>query len=174
MVFSISSLAGSQAYLSCFQGAHLAQTTHVPLSIAEFGCQECFNEIPSNRRSHSPAAHTDNVHVIVLDSLLGREVVVDQTGTNTYNLIGTNGRTNAAATDCHATLYVAGGDSLRERNDEIGVVVGGVKAVSAEIHYLMAGCTKLGNKFFFQAESTVIGGDSDPHIFLLNRVGSRC
>jgi hypothetical protein len=135
------------------------------LSIAEFGCQKCLNEIPGNGWSHGPAAHTDNVHMIVLDSLPGREVVVDQTGTNTHNLIGTNGRTDAAAADRHPTLYFAGGNSFRERDDEIWVVVAGIKAVSAEVHYFMADCAKLGDEFFFQAKSTVIGGDSEAHVF---------
>jgi hypothetical protein len=103
--------------------------------------------------------------MIVLDSLAGREVVVDQTGTNAHNLVGTDGRTNAAATDRHAALYFAGGNSFRERDDEIGIVVGGVKAVSAEVHDFMAGCAKPANEFFLQAETAVIGGNSNPHVF---------
>jgi hypothetical protein len=164
---ALSGSTGSQADLSRFQGTHFAQAAQVSLSIAEPGCQECLDKVPGDGRSHGPAAHTDNVHVIVLDSLPRREVVMDETGTNTHNLVGTNGRTDAAAADRHPALHFAGGHRSGERDDKIGVIVAGVKTVSTEIDYFMPGRTKLGNELFFQPKSTVISGNSEAHVFSL-------
>jgi hypothetical protein len=54
---------------------------------------------------------------------------------------------------------------LGERENKVGIIVRRVQAVSSEINHLMARIAKLGDKLYFQAESTVIGGDSNPHVF---------
>jgi hypothetical protein len=105
--------------------------------------------------------------VIVLDSLTSRKVVMDQTGANTHNLVGTNGCADAASTNRHPTLDFAGGHRFSEGDDEIGIVITGVQGVSTEIDHFMSGCTKLGNEIFFQAKSAVIRGNSQAHGFLL-------
>jgi hypothetical protein len=59
----------------------------VPLGLAELGGQKRLDEIPGHRRSHGSSAHAKDVHVIVLDALLGREMVVDKStvvGGNSY------------------------------------------------------------------------------------------
>ena len=48
------------------------------LGLAELSCQERLDEVPGDRRSDGPAAHAEDVQVIVLDTLSGREMVVDQ------------------------------------------------------------------------------------------------
>lgn len=60
----------------------------MPLGLAEFGGQERLDEIPGHRRSHRSSAHAKDVHVIVLDALLGREMVVNQAGADTLDLVG--------------------------------------------------------------------------------------
>ena len=63
-----------------FEGSNFAEATQVPFSLTEPGRQERLDEIPSHRRAHRPATHANNVHVIVLDPLPSREVVVNQPG----------------------------------------------------------------------------------------------
>src|SRR5262249_9182400 len=53
---------------SCLYGRHFAQAPQVALGVAERGGEERLDEVPSAGRSHGPAAHTQNVQVIVLDS----------------------------------------------------------------------------------------------------------
>jgi hypothetical protein len=50
----------------------------MPFRLTELGCQEGLDEVPSHGRAHCPAAHADDVHVVVLDPLPGREVIVNQ------------------------------------------------------------------------------------------------
>jgi hypothetical protein len=53
---------------------------------------------------------------------------------------------------------------LRERDDDIRIVVIWVQTVSAKIDYLMSRRSELGNHFFLQTKSAVIGSDSYSHI----------
>ena len=57
--------------------------------LTELGDQEGLDEVQSHRGSHCPATHADNVHVIVLDPLPGREMIVDQRGADASDLVGT-------------------------------------------------------------------------------------
>src|SRR5271166_5142870 len=91
--------------------------------LTELGGQEGLDEVPSHSRSHCPATHADNVHVIVLDPLPGREMIVDQRGANARNLVGTHRCTHAAAADCHATLDPTRRHSPAERGHKVRIVV---------------------------------------------------
>jgi len=77
----------------------------MPLGLTELGGQERLDEIPGHRRSHGSSTHAKDVHVIVLDALLGREMVVDQTGADTLDLVGAHRRADAAAADREAAIH---------------------------------------------------------------------
>jgi hypothetical protein len=49
----------------------------MPRGLTKFGCEKRLNEIPGDGWSDSPAAHTKNVHVIVLDALPCGKMVVN-------------------------------------------------------------------------------------------------
>ena len=55
-----------------------------------------------------------------------------------------------------------------ERDDEIGIVVVLVQAMSAEIDDLMPRRAELGDEFLLQAKSAMIGGNSYAHTSLLS------
>src|SRR5215472_6361245 len=59
-----------------FEGTHLTQTAQVALGLTESCRQKRLDQVPGHRRSNGPAAHANNVHVIVLDPLPSREMVV--------------------------------------------------------------------------------------------------
>jgi hypothetical protein len=75
--------------------------------LAEFGCQKSFDEVPSHHGSHDPATQTNNVHVIVLDALPSREVVIDQTGANSRDFVGTDRSTHPTSANSNPALYRA-------------------------------------------------------------------
>src|SRR5262245_837212 len=74
---NLTPLLTADSVLSCFQRRHFAEAPQVSLGLAEFGRQKRLDKVPSDCRSHRPAAHTKNVHMIVLDPLLCGEMVVD-------------------------------------------------------------------------------------------------
>src|SRR3989442_4295715 len=77
------------------QERDLAQAAQMSRGLAELGGQECLHEIPGHARPHGAATHADDVHVIVLDALPRRKVVMDQRGTDTRHLVGADRGTHA-------------------------------------------------------------------------------
>src|SRR5262249_22969353 len=104
-------------------GSHFAQTPQVSLGLAACGGQERLDEVPGDGWPYGPAAHTQDVQVIVLDPLPGREVVVDERRTDTPHLVGAHRRTHAAAADRHPTFHLQGGNGPCERDDIVGIVI---------------------------------------------------
>src|SRR5208337_3882224 len=145
-----------------FQLSHFAQAAQVPFGSAELGCQEGLHQVPGHRWSYGPAAHADDVHMIVLDPLPGGEVVVNQAGANARNLVGADRGTDAAAADGDPPFHLPRNHSLGQWDDEIGIVVTRVQTMSTEIDHLMAGSSKLGHQLFLQTKPAMIGGDSHP------------
>ena len=117
--------------------------------LTKFGGQEGLNEVPSHCGSHCAATHAENVHVIVLDALPGREMIVDQRGTDARNLVGTHRCPDAAATDGDATFDLPRRYSMAQRGDKVRIIVVGAEPVRTEIDNLMAGRTELRDQFLF-------------------------
>ena len=100
----------------------------MPVGLTELGVEKSLDEVPGDGRPDRPSAHAEDVEVIVLDALLRGEVVVDERRVDAGDLVGADRRANAAAADRHAALYVSRDDGLRERHDEVGIVVVAFKA----------------------------------------------
>ena len=132
----------------------------MPLGLTELGSQERLYEIPGYRGSHGSSAHAKNVHVIVLDTLPGREMVVDQAGPDALDFVGTHRRANAAAADREAAIHFLRYHRSGEWNNEIWIVVVESHGVCAEINDLVACRAELSEQLLLQTKSTVIGGNS--------------
>src|SRR5262245_16606090 len=81
------------------------------------------DKIPGYFGSNGPSTHAQNIHMIVLDSLPGREVIVDQCGTDSLYLVGANCCANPATADSNPPLDPACGNCLAKRDNEIRIVV---------------------------------------------------
>src|SRR5215468_11507217 len=130
-------LITADSVLSCFQRRHFAQTAQVSFRLTELSSEKRLHQIPSDCRSHRPAAHAQDVHVIVLDSLLGGEVIVDERRADTPNFVGAHRRANPAATDGHTAVHLSGDYGLCEWNYVVGIVVAFAQAMGAEIYDLV-------------------------------------
>src|SRR5579872_2108901 len=62
------------AWLAAFfcESSDFAQTSQLAFGVTELSCQESFDKVPGHHRPHDPATETNDVHVIVLDSLPSR------------------------------------------------------------------------------------------------------
>jgi hypothetical protein len=147
--------------------SHLPQSAQMPLGLAELGCEKCIDQVFGHSRSYGPSTHADDVHVVVLNSLLGGEVIVNQRSANPGNLVRTDRGTDAAAADRDAALYVPGGDRAGERYNEVRIIVTRIYAVRSKIDHVVPGFAKMSNQFFLQTKSTVISRNSNAHITLL-------
>src|SRR5262249_51655922 len=122
-------------------------------------------QIAGNLNSDDSAAHAEDVHVVVLDALVSRVVILHQTRPDARNFVSAHGRTDSATADGDAALDFALCDGLREGDDEIGIVVAGSDGVRAQVEHLVARVTKIRGQLLFQLEATVIGGDSYSHCY---------
>src|SRR5262249_35469997 len=103
----------------------------MPFGLAVLCRQVSLDQIPSHFGPHGPSAHAENVHMIVLDSLLGREVILDQRGVDSFHLVGADRCTYPAAADGHAPLHFAFGNRVNEWDDEVRIVVTRIEAVTS-------------------------------------------
>src|SRR5215469_3557813 len=88
-----------------FERSNFAQTSQVAFGLAELSREKSFDKVPGHHGSHDAATQTNDVHVIVLDTLPSREVIIDQSGASSRNLVGTDGSANPAAANRNPTLY---------------------------------------------------------------------
>jgi hypothetical protein len=128
------------------------------------GGQKRLDEVPGHRRPDCPATHAENIHVIVLDPLPSREMIMDQRGTDAGDLVGADGCADAATADRDAAFDPPCRYSPRERRDKVRIVVVWAQAVCAEINDIMPGLAELRDQLLLQAEPAVIGGNADAHI----------
>src|ERR1044071_10087226 len=148
----------------CFQGSHFAQASQVSFGLTEVCGEKRFDQIPGDGRSHGPAAHTKNIHVIIFDTLPRRKMVFDQRGVCALDLVGTDGGADTASTNCNAAVHHPCHDRPGQWNDEVGVIIVRRQLVGAKIDYLVTHRTKLCGQFLLQLKPAVIGGDSNAHI----------
>ena len=73
--------------MTLFPVSDFAQAAQMALGLTELGRQEASTRSQATTAPTS-TAQTNYVHVIILDSLSGGEVVVDQCGSNARNLVG--------------------------------------------------------------------------------------
>src|ERR1700722_13255953 len=118
------------------------------LGLAEFRHQKRLDELPGHLWSDGPATQADDVHVIVLHALARREMVANQAGVNSRNLVGADTGADTASADRDTALHLAGGYCSTEGDDEIGIVVGGRQAVRSEIDDLMSRRPQTTNQIF--------------------------
>src|SRR5229473_7450160 len=149
-----------------FERSNLAQPADVAFFLGEPGGQECIHKFSGDKKTHHPAAYTEDVHVVVLDHLVSRVVVLNQSGSDTRNFVRTHRGADSAAADSQATFHLSGRNRLSERDDEVGIIVARIETVRPEIDHLMPLFAKVSHQLFLQAKSTVIGCNSYAHVML--------
>src|SRR5690349_5895086 len=82
-----------------FQRRHFRESAQMARFLAERRVQERVNHVPRERRTDDAAAHADDVHVIVLDALSRREVILHEPGAHAVHFVGADGGIDAAAAD---------------------------------------------------------------------------
>src|ERR1700723_811564 len=91
-------------FFECGDSAH---TSQVAFGLAELGCQKSLDKVPGHHGPDDPATETNDVHVIVLDPLPSREVIIDQSGSDSRNFVGADRSPHAASANSNPALYRA-------------------------------------------------------------------
>src|SRR5262245_42148508 len=108
-----------------FEGRHLPDAPQMPRSLAVFGGEKGLDQVPGDGRAHRPATHAKDIHVIILNTLAGGKVVVNQRSASAGNFVSTDRRADTAAANGNAAFYFARDNGFRQRNDKIGIIVAG-------------------------------------------------
>src|SRR5262245_17086670 len=122
-----------ESFRYLLKGCHLTQPPNMPLGLAEFRREKRLDQVPGDRWPDRPAAHADHIHVVVLDALSRGEMIANQAGTNSRNLVGADRGADAASAYRYPALHFAFRYRSPERDDEIGIVVAGTQTVRTEV-----------------------------------------
>jgi hypothetical protein len=148
----------------CFLNrSHFAEAPQVSLGRAESRREKRINQVPCDSWADGSAAYTEDIHVIVLDALPGREVVVDQRCADSAHLVCAYRSAHATAADRHSTLHLRCCEGASQRKNIVRIVIALIEGVCAEIDNLMSCSPKPRDQLFFQAETTVIRCNSNAH-----------
>src|SRR5947209_1493887 len=85
----------------------LLETPHVPLAAVESRAQERADQLRRQRRADDLGAEAEDVHVVVLDALVGGVRVVADRGADAGDLAGGDGGADAGAADQDPALRAA-------------------------------------------------------------------
>src|SRR5262245_56429014 len=118
------------------------------LRLTKPGAQKRLHEIPSHCWPHGPAAHTQNVHVIVLYTLSRRKMVMNQSCPDALNLVCAHRGTDTAAADRHSSFNLLRSYSFCERDNIIGIIIGLTQLMCTEIDHFMSGSPQLFDQLF--------------------------
>src|SRR6516162_900131 len=106
-----------------FQRGYLAQTAEVALCPTELTDEKRLNKIPGHGGPNGPAAHTNDIHVIILNPLLSREMIMNESGAYAGDLVGAYRSADAAAADCYPGRHLTRSYRPSKWNYHVGIVV---------------------------------------------------
>ena len=139
MFSSVMASSDSICSVVCFLNrCHFAEAPQVSLGRAECRREKRLNEVPCDSCADGSAAYTEDIHVIVLDALPGREVVVDQSRADSAHLVCAYGSAHATAADRHSTLDFRCCEGASQRKNIVRIVIALIEGVCAEIDNLMS------------------------------------
>ena len=102
------------------------------LFVGEAGAQEGPHQLPCQLDADHPGAEHQDVHVVVLDALMGRVGVVAEAGADAGELVRRDGGAHAAPADQHAPLHRARRAPPGQRRGHVRIV-DRLRAVGPEV-----------------------------------------
>src|SRR5882724_825001 len=134
----------------------------MPLVSRGLGAHKCANQFMRQFLANHTATENQNVHVIVLDPLMGRVRVMTQSGANPRKFVRGYRRTDAAATDQHGPLHLFAQNRRGHRFGEIRII-DRRRVARAEILHGVPHGTEIFGHFFLQWKSCMVGSDGNAH-----------
>lgn len=124
--------------------------------------EEGLDEFDGDGLADDPGADAEDVHVVVLDPLVGGVVVVADAGADAGDLVGGDADADAAAADQNAAVGPTSNNDLANFAGEVGVVDGAV-GVCPAVDDGMARRGDEGSDSVLEREAAVIAAESDVH-----------
>src|SRR5277367_2662824 len=140
----------------------------MPRSLAKFGCQNCLNQIPRQFQACDASAQTNDIEIVVFNTLLRRKMVFNQTCADSFDFVRANRSTDATAANRHATIYFVCRHRPRQWNNIIRIVIFRNQLMCAEVINFVTRVAKSGSQLLLQFKSAMICGNSNFHFLLLS------
>ena len=129
----------------------------------EVGAEEGFDEFAGKFDADDAGAEAEDVHVVVLDGLMGGVGVVTEAGADAVDFVGGDGGADAGAADKDAAVGFAALDGVADFAGEVRIIVGLGAIVGAEVDYDVALFFEVANDCFVKRIAAVIGTYCDDH-----------
>jgi len=160
-------LKKTRSSCSSIKESHLAESTEMAGFLTILGTKKCLHKVPGHARTHGAPPHAEDVHVVILNSLLGREMIMNQAGPYTLGFIGTDRGPHTTATNRNTPLHLTSNHCSGQRRDIIGVIIARIQLMSPEVDNFMTRSFQLGDELLLEFKSAVICCKSYTHRFTL-------
>ena len=149
-----------------------SEPARVPLLRGELCSQVGINDLGRGVDSNDSATDGKNVHVIMLNGLVRRVVVVYDSGSNPRDLVRGDGcaRTRTAHDDPAFTLTADDGSA--NSSGDVWVVDGFLR-IRADVENEMSLILEMAHELLFELEPSVISSDHHTHFVSLHRLRGR-
>ena len=132
----------SHVNMLILQSQHFIQATLEAWLGDEVCSQKGPDQLPGKSRSdHIFCIHANDIHIVMLNGIVGKKNIMDQPSSRTGDLVRGDGRSHPATTEHRSAINLSRSDGTGQRDDEIGVVVVRVQAVCPKVHDLIPQAT---------------------------------
>src|SRR5688500_2566770 len=146
-----------------FHSRDLLQPLHVTLGAVEPCLEEGTDELRRELPPDDLRPEAEDVHVVVLDALMGRVRVVADRGADPRQLAGRDRGAHAGATDEHGALRSTRPDRIADLLRLVRVVDPRLGRVGSQVHRLVAELVDDREHALAQLDPTMVEGDRDSH-----------
>ena len=145
-----------------FDVEQLVEASNVAFFVRELSRHKCADQFHGYFITDDACSETEDVHVVVFDSLMSRIDVVADSRANARNLVRRHTDPDAAAAEQNAPLCLSGEDRLTHLSREVGIIDRTIRVGSA-IDDIMPRRLHDRDDSLFQREPAVITSKGDTH-----------
>src|SRR5215813_6331775 len=122
----------------CFCLGDFAKPSQMAFSLAEVSLQKRLDQIPRGFWTNNATTQTEDVHVVILDSLSSGKMVHYQSRSCTVNFVCSDRRSHTTTTNRYSAIQLTCCNRPCKRDYKIRIIVACFQTVSTEVDDFMA------------------------------------
>ncbi len=130
------------------------------LGSAESCGKESLNQFPGKGLADHEATKTDQIEIVVLNPLVRRKCLVNQTRTDAGNFVGHDRCSNSAAANGHAPRHLPSGHGASQRDYIVRIIIVELQAPVSEIDCFVTSRPQPPGQISLQRKAAVVGGNA--------------
>jgi len=149
--------------LAFFEGFHLGETPYVTRLAGKLCGKIAVHEIECYIRPDDARPEHEDVHIVVLNALLRRVVVMAHRSAYAFEFVGGDGNTDAAAANQNAAIRLAALHLLCNQGGKIGIIVGLPRLMRPNIGDVVPALFEVFHRALLHVIAGVVGSDYNFH-----------